>query len=122
MFDVVEYLNPELEERCRLNPADAHLNYRPILKEGDQVTIGCRAVHHANSALPPISSPNERVLQIIPSDAFILAQTNQPFNMRTCIVPPLQENSDWMTWHDRGAGTHNPESRQPPALAYHSGT
>eukprot|EP00971_Amphidinium_carterae_P123942 2454772-Amphidinium_carterae.1 len=42
--------------------------------------------------------------------------------MQTCIVPPLQENSDWMTWHDRGAGTHNPKSRQPPALAYHSGT
>eukprot|EP00971_Amphidinium_carterae_P046811 922394-Amphidinium_carterae.1 len=43
LFDVVEYLNPELEERCRLNPTDAHLTYRPILKEGDQVTIGCRA-------------------------------------------------------------------------------
>eukprot|EP00971_Amphidinium_carterae_P180682 3583617-Amphidinium_carterae.1 len=27
-----------------------------------------------------------------------------------------------MTWHNRGAGNHNPESRQPPALACHSGT
>eukprot|EP00971_Amphidinium_carterae_P011596 228217-Amphidinium_carterae.1 len=27
-----------------------------------------------------------------------------------------------MTWHDRGAGNHNPESRLPPAFAYHSGT
>eukprot|EP00971_Amphidinium_carterae_P010329 204067-Amphidinium_carterae.1 len=71
--------------------------------------IGCRAVHHANGALPPISSPNERVLQIISSESFILAQQNKPFNTHACIVPPLQENSDWMTWHDRGAGTHNPE-------------
>eukprot|EP00971_Amphidinium_carterae_P272467 5408100-Amphidinium_carterae.1 len=27
-----------------------------------------------------------------------------------------------MTWHDRGARTHNPETRLAPALAYHSGT
>eukprot|EP00971_Amphidinium_carterae_P291953 5795563-Amphidinium_carterae.1 len=47
MFDVVEYLNPELEEQCRLDPTKAHLNYYPMLKEGDQVTIGCRAVLHA---------------------------------------------------------------------------
>eukprot|EP00971_Amphidinium_carterae_P123005 2435056-Amphidinium_carterae.1 len=77
MFDVVEYLNPEREEQCRMNPSNAHLNYRPVLKEGDQVTFGCRAIHHANSALLPISSPNERVLQIIPSDSFDLAQANQ---------------------------------------------
>eukprot|EP00971_Amphidinium_carterae_P235082 4665003-Amphidinium_carterae.1 len=100
MFDGVEYLNPELEERCRLDPTQAHLNYHPMLKEGDQVTIGCRAVLHANAALPPISSANERVIQIIPSESFKQAQMNRPFNMEMCIVPPLQENSDWMTWHD----------------------
>eukprot|EP00971_Amphidinium_carterae_P071552 1415416-Amphidinium_carterae.1 len=60
------------------------------------------------SALSPINNANERVLQIIPSDAFDLAQDNPPFNMRRCIVPPQMENNDWMTWHDRGAGTHNP--------------
>eukprot|EP00971_Amphidinium_carterae_P152190 3016558-Amphidinium_carterae.1 len=31
------------------------------------------------------------------------------------------ETNDWITWHDRGAGTHNPERRLAPALAYHSG-
>eukprot|EP00971_Amphidinium_carterae_P205797 4084139-Amphidinium_carterae.1 len=117
MFDVVEYLNPELEERCRLDPTQAHLNYHPVLKEADRVTIGCREVLHANAALPPISSANERVIQIVPAETY-----KKPLNMQFCIVPPLQENSDWMTWHDRGVGTHDPETRQPPALAYHSGT
>eukprot|EP00971_Amphidinium_carterae_P072898 1441742-Amphidinium_carterae.1 len=82
MFDVVEYLNPEREEQCRQNPSNAQFAYRPVLQEGDQVTIGCRAIHHASSALPPISNANDRVLQIIPSSAFDLAQANQPFNMR----------------------------------------
>eukprot|EP00971_Amphidinium_carterae_P351229 6491991-Amphidinium_carterae.1 len=122
LFDVVEYLDPDREERCRLNPCNAQLAYRPVLKEGDQVTIGCRAIHYASSALSPINNANERVLQIIPSDAFDSAQENQPFSMRRCIVPPLMENNDWMTWHDKGAGTHNPEARLAPALAYHSGT
>eukprot|EP00971_Amphidinium_carterae_P009334 184081-Amphidinium_carterae.1 len=36
MFDVVEYLNPEQEEQCRMNPSNAQLTYRPVLKEGDQ--------------------------------------------------------------------------------------
>eukprot|EP00971_Amphidinium_carterae_P244124 4847280-Amphidinium_carterae.2 len=116
MFDAVEYLDTDLERRSRLEP-NSQLNNQPVLKEGDQVTIGCRVVRHANSALPPISSPGERVIQIVPADT-----VERPLHMDHCIVPPLQEGSEWMTWHDRGAGTHNPECRQPPALAYHSGT
>eukprot|EP00971_Amphidinium_carterae_P125309 2482617-Amphidinium_carterae.1 len=53
-----------------MNPSNAKLAYRPVLKKGDQVTIECRAIHYASSALPPISNANNRVLQIIPSDAF----------------------------------------------------
>eukprot|EP00971_Amphidinium_carterae_P220476 4376856-Amphidinium_carterae.1 len=86
MFDVVEYLDPEREERSRMNPSNPQLTYRPVLEQGDQVTIGCRAIHYASSALPPISNANERVLQIIPSSAFDLAQAHQPYNMRYCIV------------------------------------
>eukprot|EP00971_Amphidinium_carterae_P070880 1402001-Amphidinium_carterae.1 len=122
MFDVVEYRDPEREQRSRLNPNDRQLTYCPVLQPGDQVTIGCRAIHYASSAQAPINNVHERVVQIIPSSAFDLAQANQPYDMRLCIVPPLLQNSDWMTWHDRGEGTHNPECRQAPALAYHSGT
>eukprot|EP00971_Amphidinium_carterae_P135701 2688764-Amphidinium_carterae.1 len=60
MFDVVEYLDTEREERSRLNPSNTPLTYRPVLKEGDQVTIGCRAIPYASSALPPISNANDR--------------------------------------------------------------
>eukprot|EP00971_Amphidinium_carterae_P317264 6307478-Amphidinium_carterae.1 len=49
---------------------------------GAQPNWPTRAIHHASSALPPISNSNDRVLQIIPSNAFDLAQANQPFNMR----------------------------------------
>eukprot|EP00971_Amphidinium_carterae_P023858 470479-Amphidinium_carterae.1 len=94
----------------------AHLNYYPVLKEADRVTIGCRMVYHADSA-PPISSANERVIQFVPADTH-----QRPPAVNVCIVPPLTEQSGWMTWHDRGDGNHNPEQRQAPALAYHSGT
>eukprot|EP00971_Amphidinium_carterae_P321657 6393711-Amphidinium_carterae.1 len=60
MFDVVEYLDPEREERSRMNPCNSQLAYRPVLKDGDQVTIGCRAIHYASSALPPICNANDR--------------------------------------------------------------
>eukprot|EP00971_Amphidinium_carterae_P319171 6343970-Amphidinium_carterae.1 len=60
MFDVVEYLDPEREEQSQMNPSNTQLAYRPVLKEGDQATIGCRAIHYASSALPPISNANDR--------------------------------------------------------------
>eukprot|EP00971_Amphidinium_carterae_P258880 5138006-Amphidinium_carterae.1 len=104
MFDVVKYLNSKLEAQCRLDPTKAHLNYHPVLKEADRVTIGCNKVLHADAALPPISSANERVIQIVPAKTY-----DKPLNAKYCIVPPLQENSNWMTWHDRKAGNHNPE-------------
>eukprot|EP00971_Amphidinium_carterae_P181282 3596291-Amphidinium_carterae.1 len=58
-------MDPEREEQSRINPTNTQLTYCPVLKEGDQVTIGCRAIHYASSALLPICNANDRVLQII---------------------------------------------------------
>eukprot|EP00971_Amphidinium_carterae_P126975 2515720-Amphidinium_carterae.5 len=72
---------------------------------------------HADSAQPPISSSEERVIQIIPANT-----SRHPPKTKNCIIPPLVEQSDYMTWHDRGEGNHNPDHRLPPAFSYHSGT
>eukprot|EP00971_Amphidinium_carterae_P256341 5089840-Amphidinium_carterae.1 len=32
MFDVVEYLDPDREERSRLDPSNTQLTYRPVLQ------------------------------------------------------------------------------------------
>eukprot|EP00971_Amphidinium_carterae_P016315 321638-Amphidinium_carterae.1 len=117
LFDVVEYLNPEREAQCRANPDKPHRKYVPVLKETDCVTIGCNSVLHADSSQPPISSAEEKVIQIIPAGSYL-----QRPRTSNCIIQPIAEQGEYMTWHDRGEGNHNPEQRLPPAFAYHSGT
>eukprot|EP00971_Amphidinium_carterae_P035072 690214-Amphidinium_carterae.2 len=64
---------------------------------------------------PESCNADDRTIQIIPRQMHSF-----PPNTANCIVKPLVEQSDSMTWHDRGSGSQ--EQRSPPAFSYHSGT
>eukprot|EP00971_Amphidinium_carterae_P158250 3137160-Amphidinium_carterae.1 len=79
--------------------------------EADNVTIGCNAALHADAALPPISSSDDRVVQIIPARTY----TDSP-RTSNCIIKPVAEQSEYMTWHDKREGTHYALDTQMPKV------